>query len=121
MKREFVRTFERRYNSLGEPFCSTSRCNTICKKFKNGNYRKYCDLHDSFSLMRERYWSLFKVRILDRDGCCVKCGSKNDLEVDHILPLMTGGKMWDENNLQTLCKVCHRSKTNQDLKNRRKK
>lgn len=37
-------------------------------------------------------------------------------EVDHIVALKNGGKMWDKHNLQVLCNKCHRKKTNIDLK-----
>ena len=42
---------------------------------------------------------------------CVKCGSKKDLEIDHIIPLSRGGKE-DEDNMQILCKKCNREKHN---------
>ncbi len=121
MKREMVRDIPIRYNSFGEPFCAVPNCMKLPDKFKNGNSRKYCDLHDSYSLIRERYWSFFKTRILMRDVCCVKCGSKEDLQVDHIIALVNGGDMWNENNLQTLCVECHKKKTKEDLKERKKK
>lgn len=37
-------------------------------------------------------------------------------EVDHVIAIMNGGSMWDEKNLQVLCKPCHRTKTKQDFK-----
>jgi len=37
-------------------------------------------------------------------------------EVDHIKAVALGGAMWDENNLQTLCKECHKLKTRKDRK-----
>ncbi|MDO8641408.1 MAG: RNA-guided endonuclease IscB [Nitrosarchaeum sp.] len=44
--------------------------------------------------------------ILYRDGHkCVHCGSKNKLNVHHIVPRMTGGNRPD--NLGTLCSKCH--------------
>src|SRR3990167_1549346 len=36
-------------------------------------------------------------------------------EVDHIKAIMNGGDMWDINNLQTLCKDCHKQKTKSDF------
>ena len=43
------------------------------------------------------------------DGRCVACGSKEDLEVDHIIPVAKGGTN-DTENLQMLCKPCNMSK-----------
>lgn len=116
-KREGVRTFKKRYNKFKQPYCAVPFCQELCEKFKNGNYRKYCDLHDSYSLMRERYWSLFKTRILLRENhTCQKCGCKENLEVDHIIAICNGGEEWDEENLQVLCNSCHKLKTKEDLK-----
>lgn len=39
-----------------------------------------------------------------------------ELEVDHITAISNGGDMWDEENLQTLCKPCHREKTTEDMR-----
>lgn len=36
--------------------------------------------------------------------------------VDHIMPLLCGGEMFDLENLQTLCSHCHRDKTTKDIK-----
>lgn len=45
---------------------------------------------------------------------CVKCGSRNDLEVDHIVSDAKGGSN-AMSNLQTLCKLCHSMKTKQEI------
>lgn len=51
-----------------------------------------------------------RSRIFDRDGKqCVRCHSKNELEIDHILPVMCGGTNADE-NLRVLCSKCNRSR-----------
>lgn len=118
--REYVRNFPNEFNGKGEPICPVPKCNEICMKFKNGNWRRYCDLHDSYSLQRERYWGLFKQRILTRDRVCVKCGGNDELQVDHILAIVNGGEMWDEKNLQTLCYNCHKKKTKKDLQTKKK-
>lgn len=48
--------------------------------------------------------------VFERDGNrCLKCGSSNDLSIDHVVPLSKGGDN-DTDNLQTLCKTCNSSK-----------
>lgn len=42
---------------------------------------------------------------------CVKCGSIEKLEVDHIIPLSRGGRE-NEDNMQILCKKCNCKKHN---------
>ncbi len=50
-----------------------------------------------------------KKEILERDRCCVNCGSFDNLEIDHIIPVSRGGSSGKE-NLQILCKTCNRKK-----------
>jgi 5-methylcytosine-specific restriction endonuclease McrA len=60
-------------------------------------------------------WFVLRQKILIRDDkTCVLCGKKDCLEVDHILPISLGGSNKLE-NLQTLCDVCHKKKTKQDV------
>ncbi len=49
---------------------------------------------------------------------CRMCGRLADL-VDHIVPIMDGGAVLDEENLQSLCTACHARKTQADLARRR--
>lgn len=56
-------------------------------------------------------WRQLRQAVLERDGHrCVWCGSPDDLECDHIRPVARGG-LPELNNLRTLCRTCHRSRT----------
>ncbi|RLG25894.1 hypothetical protein DRN85_04550 [Methanosarcinales archaeon] len=50
-----------------------------------------------------------KVWLRD-DGKCKRCGIKEDLEFDHIIPVSKGGSNTD-NNIELLCKSCNRKKS----------
>ena len=51
-----------------------------------------------------------KVNVWQRDrGRCVKCGSQEALEFDHIIPLSKGGGNTTR-NIQLLCEKCNREK-----------
>jgi hypothetical protein len=51
-----------------------------------------------------------KMFVWQRDeGRCVKCGSQERLEYDHVIALAKGGSN-TERNLQLLCEACNRAK-----------
>lgn len=48
--------------------------------------------------------SAVKIEVWKRDkGSCVKCGSKDNLHFDHIIPYSQGGSSKDAKNVQILC------------------
>ena len=52
-----------------------------------------------------------KIQILDKfNYTCQKCGSHENLQIDHIIPYSKGGKTVF-NNLTVLCKYCNRQKS----------
>ena len=54
--------------------------------------------------------SIMRGRILQRDNdTCQHCGSHDDLEIDHIIPVAAGGMSTFE-NLQVLCQQCNSKK-----------
>jgi len=59
---------------------------------------------------REPIPAAVKSEIWRRDqGRCTACGSKQQLEIDHIIPVSRGGAT-TTTNLQILCKGCNRTK-----------
>lgn len=42
-------------------------------------------------------------------GKCLRCWSRQDLTIDHVIPIVKGGKLIP-NNLQILCRYCNRVK-----------
>jgi len=60
---------------------------------------------------QSQFWKIYRLIILQRDGfMCQECGSKNDLQVDHIqYPGIVGKER--PGDLRTLCLYCHAKKT----------
>lgn len=57
------------------------------------------------------FYASLRESILDRDGRrCVKCGSDEHLNVDHVVPISRGGTAVIANG-QTMCRACHVIKT----------
>lgn len=51
-----------------------------------------------------------RLIVWQRDkGQCVKCGSREKLEFDHIIPIAAGGSN-TERNILLLCETCNRSR-----------
>jgi hypothetical protein len=59
---------------------------------------------------RERIPDSVQAVVWNRDGgSCIKCGSRERLEFDHIIPVSRGGAN-TARNLQLLCETCNRAK-----------
>ena len=59
---------------------------------------------------RERIPESVRLFVWQRDqGKCVRCGSREKLEYDHIIPVAEGGSD-TERNIQLLCESCNRKK-----------
>lgn len=67
---------------------------------------------DEESRSREPIPQEIQNKVWNRDGGkCVKCGSQEKLEFDHIIPFSKGGSN-TYRNLQLLCEKCNRQKNN---------
>ena len=61
------------------------------------------------------YWSILASRTIKKNKVCKICGIDEELQVDHVIPVAITGEVFDESNLQVLCKVHHLQKTKKDL------
>ncbi|MGN7135815.1 HNH endonuclease [Streptomyces pseudogriseolus] len=76
---------------------------------------------NSASGTERRAWDRhIRPRALARDGfACTRCGARERLEVDHVLPIAQGGT-WTLENAQTLCHDCHKGKSTDDRRHPRR-
>lgn len=64
--------------------------------------------------------SVIRQAVYARDhGVCQQCGLIGEWEADHILPVFMGGGACGLENLQTLCKDCHKEKSVHSLSHHR--
>ena len=75
---------------------------------KNGKFYEDKEIWGSICRVENgKLSNRMKLAIIERDNnCCVKCGSKKNLEIDYITPIAKGGKT-SFDNLQTLCRRCN--------------
>ena len=68
----------------------------------------------------DRTWRKFAAHWLTQEPLCRLCKARGVLTpgvlVDHVIPLSAGGKRLSRDNVQTLCRSCHRVKTDGDLR-----
>ena len=92
------------------------RAITYAREFAKGvdkadrTYRKLVHLKTEARPANRTYISAHKRKLVFiRDNyCCVKCGSKKNLEIHHIVPHAKGSNRLE--NLQLLCRSCNRMK-----------
>jgi hypothetical protein len=89
-------------------------------EFADRDRRKFERLKNKFSGEKSDEMKYERIRIPEevriavwrRDqGRCARCGSRENLEYDHIVPVSKGGGN-TERNIELLCQNCNRSKSN---------
>jgi hypothetical protein len=89
-------------------------------EFVDRERRKFEQLKNKFSGAKSEELKYERLRIPEsvriavwrRDqGRCAKCGNRENLEYDHIVPVSKGGGN-TERNIELLCQNCNRSKSN---------
>lgn len=71
-----------------------------------------------YNFYRTRQWQELRQRTLDRDHyICQYCGQPNSKTVDHIVPIEYDEQLMASiDNLATICRKCHRLKTDWEQK-----
>jgi 5-methylcytosine-specific restriction protein A len=117
---------------MRKKICSASGCNKLIEQSE-----RYCANHkkepaspfsNAIRFNNELYhtaqWKNLRVKILKEQPNCFKCGisgSEAKLEVHHIIPPRGNKELFfDENNLVSVCPVCHKIITNKEIGNRKR-
>ena len=101
-----------KFDSHGNKLCRN--CDNLIEKTR----KHYCSKKCMFEFNRNNSWHFVRKDVLRRDkyrcSICEKRFKKILLDVDHIIPIQMGGKYFEKDNLRTLCKECHKSKSKLD-------
>jgi hypothetical protein len=82
------------------------------QKFENLKRRFSGEASKEIEYHRERIPEDVRIAVWRRDqGKCARCGSREKLEYDHIIPMSKGGGN-TVRNIELLCQNCNRSKGN---------
>jgi 5-methylcytosine-specific restriction endonuclease McrA len=107
-----IRDIENRIDKEGRKICRN------CESIVPSGRRSYCSNDCMTSFVRSNYWYFVRKDVLKRDNyrcsICRERKRKRELDVDHIIPVQMGGQLLDKANLRTLCKECHKAKSELD-------
>ena len=103
-------------------FCKTVKetdCFPLVKSapYGHGGMCKNCQVKRNYGYDRDEVFEYSAVNV-QQGVSCARCGSADDLQVDHIKPVSLGGTN-DMHNLQILCGPCNKSKGNHYTKDYR--
>lgn len=88
-------------------------CFKCCSKIHSIYEKAHCGLGDT-DHNRIAISKKLKDYIFSRDKKCLKCGSLDNLTIDHVIPVSFGGSNGHD-NLQCLCRECNSIKSNYPL------
>jgi 5-methylcytosine-specific restriction protein A len=110
--------------------CNSPGCNALIDTSE-----RYCPLHKreqpapfgnavryNESLYKTTRWRSLRAKVLREQTACFRCGtSEEKLEVHHLVPPRGNEELFfDENNLVAVCPTCHRTITNEEIRNRKR-
>ena len=82
------------------------------KKFEQLKRKYKSEISEEEAFLRERIPESVRIAVWRRDGGkCARCGSREKLEYDHIVPVSKGGGN-TARNIELLCESCNRKKSN---------
>lgn len=93
------------------------RDNLLVEESKQWDER-FKSIMDDTWMAEHHYWEITGDHQMDLYHGKIPVSRGFDL--DHITALCNGGDMWDKKNWQILCSECHKVKTKQDLKERKR-
>ena len=86
---------------------------TLIQQLKDKIINKKTKRHAFTKEERER----FHKDSFEKCNICEKAITKQEMHIDHIVPLARGGHATDRSNLQCICKKCHFEKTKNEQEN----
>lgn len=112
-----------RWYSEGRRLKAEARRRRVCVECRDqlpSGRSPYCGRICQWRFRGRFFWDAARVYVVHRDRfTCQHCGDRRrvgDLEVDHIVEIARGGPSLSYDNLQTLCRRCHRAKTSRYLR-----
>ncbi|MCL2555429.1 MAG: HNH endonuclease [Firmicutes bacterium] len=98
--------------------CGQLTYNRYCDKHQkeaNSQYEKNGRDHEASRHYNTGRWQRLRKLQLAREPMCRHCKERGQLvrasHADHIIEIADGGSVYDLDNLQSLCRSCHSTKT----------
>ena len=74
----------------------------IHTRYPTGSKRRFAWIY------RSQRWKELRARIFrERGEQCESCYSIGEIQLHHKRPVSLGGAIWDEKNLEIVCRQCH--------------